>query len=316
MNWKPKEQTEESLYSHLKNKKLTIYQPFLGFEKQLIDEIGAPKEQLGHLFLYSQKPKKPLWAKNIWQDAEIIPIDSIGDGAKKLRALGKLWVPYHHNHVRRATLIQEKLAKVSLKRLNFLEAIPKTPLGHWTLLDKDHILASANCSSKRPHGDWEFNEDKVNPPSRAYLKLWDLFTRLNISPNQKETCLELGASPGGWTWVLAPLSKKVITFDRAPLADEIAKKFNVNHHIKDAFSVVPEDYPEVDWVFSDLICTPEKLYNWLQPWLKDKKKRKFCLTVKLKGEGNQEWIDKFSAIPESKVMHLYHNKHELTFVLI
>ena len=303
------------MFSHLKNKKLSIYQPFKGFEKQLTDEIGLPKERIGDLMIYDHKYKEALWAKNIWKNTEVIPVNSISDAARKLKAIGKFWIPYHHKYVRRATLIQEKLATIPLKRVGFLETVPKTPLGHWTLLNENCVLASADCSSSRPHGDWEFKEDKLNPPSRAYLKLWELFTRLQIFPSQEDVCLELGASPGGWTWVLSPLCKKVITFDRAPLAEKIEKLVNVDHRIKDAFSITPDLYPEVDWVFSDLICTPEKLYDWLLPWLKDDKKRKFCLTIKLKGEGNQKWIDKFLAIPGGYVLHLYHNKHELTFVL-
>jgi 23S rRNA (cytidine2498-2'-O)-methyltransferase len=302
-----------NLLHNLRNKKLSIYHPFKGFKKQLIEELGKPTEQFGDLLIYKHKAKTAIWAQNIWKDAEIIPIDSIGDAARKLRALGKIWVPYLHENVRRMTLVQEKLIKIPSKRLNFLEEIPQTPLGHWALLDRDHILASTNCSSPRPHGDWEFNEDKLTPPSRAYLKLWDLFTRMQFHPSKKETCLELGASPGGWTWVLAKFAKQVITYDRAPLADNIAKQKNVTHHIRDAFSVTPETHPDIDWVFSDLICTPEKLYNWVQPWLEDKKQRKFCLTIKLKGEGNREWIDKFKSIPGAQVIHLYHNKHELTF---
>ena len=135
-------------------------------------------------------------------------------------------------------------------------------------------------------------------------------------PNKEEVCLELGASPGGWTWVLSALAKKVITFDRAPLAQKIANISNIDHHLDDAFSITPDAYPEVDWVFSDVICTPEKLYNWLLPWLQDKKKRKFCLTIKLKGENNQQWIEKFRAIPNGNLLHLYHNKHELTFFVL
>jgi 23S rRNA (cytidine2498-2'-O)-methyltransferase len=302
---------------HLDLKKtLSVYQIFKGFEKQLIDEIGCPREKIGELLLYNHKPRKALWAKNIWENSQTISITSISDAARKLRALGKLWIPYYHNHIRRAKLIQEKLAAVPLKRLNFLEVIPTTTLGHWTLWNEHTILASLNCSSIRPGGDWEFHEDKSNPPSRAYLKLWELFTRLHFHPNNQEICLELGAAPGGWTWVLSLLCKKVITFDRAPLKEEIASRSNVDHHIDDAFSLVPGDYPEVDWIFSDVICTPEKLYNWLLPWLQDKKKRNFCLTIKLKGEDNQKWIEKFRAIPNGNMLHLYHNKHELTFVLI
>lgn len=307
---------EAPLLHNLKNKKLTVYHPFHSFEKQLIEELSKPTERFGDLLIYKNQNKKALWAKNIWKDAEIIKIDSIGDAARKLRSLGKVWVPYFHDNIRRATLIQEKLNKVPSKRLNFLEKVPKTPLAHWTLVDRDHILMSANCSSFRANGDWEFNEDKLNPPSRAYLKLWDLFTRMQFHPSKQETCLELGASPGGWTWVLSKLAGKVITYDRAPLADNIAKQKNIKHHIGDAFLVTPETHPEVDWVFSDLICTPEKLYNWLLPWLKDTKPRKFCLTIKLKGDGNTEWIQKFQSLPEAQVIHLYHNKHELTFLNI
>ena len=303
------------MHSDFKNKIVTVYEPFKGFEKQLIDEIGSPQKRIGDLLIYDHKGEGALWAKNTWKNTAVIPVESIGDAARKLRALGKLWLPYYQKYIRRATLIQEKLSTIPLKRIGFLDSVPSTPLGHWTLWNENCLLASVECSSARPHGDWEFKEDKTNPPSRAYLKLWELFTRLQFSPKKEDTCLELGAAPGGWTWVLSPLCKKVITFDRAPLAKEIENKANVEHHIGDAFSITPDQYPEVDWIFSDLICTPEKLYNWLQPWLKDKKKRKFCLTIKLKGEGNEEWINKFRKIPKSHVLHLYHNKHELTFVL-
>ena len=173
------------MHLNLKSKTLTVYQAFKGFERQLIDEIGFPHEQIGELMLYSNEPKETLWAKNIWKDSQTIDIESISDASRKLRALGKLWIPYYHSHIRRAKLIQEKLAAVPIKRLNFLEVIPNTPLGHWTLLNEHTILASPNCSSIRPEGNWEFHEDKLNPPSRAYLKLWELFTRLHFYPNNE-----------------------------------------------------------------------------------------------------------------------------------
>ena len=169
-----------------KNKKFTVCQPFYGFEKQLVADLGKPLEIFGKLYIYPQRVSETLWAQNIWFNAEIIPIESIGDGARKLKALNKLWVAYHHLNVRRGTLIQEKLQRVPQKRLNFLDKVPENSLGHWTLLDKDYILASVDCSSPRPHGEWEFNEDKTNPPSRAYLKLWDFFTRFHQYPNKKK----------------------------------------------------------------------------------------------------------------------------------
>src|SRR5262249_2658315 len=147
----------------------------------------------------------------------------------------------------------------------FPAPLPKTPLGSWTLLDDNTLLCSPRCSSPFAHGEIAFFETK-EPPSRAYLKLWEFFTRVGKQPGKDETCLELGASPGSWTWVLQQLGAHVIAVDRASL--EITNLDRVTFLKKDAFSIAPEDYPEVTWVFSDLICYPEKLFEWVQPWLK------------------------------------------------
>ena len=63
----------------------------------------------------------------------------------------------------------------------------------------------------------EFIEDKHSPSSRAYLKLWETFTRFQEYPKEGDKCLELGAAPGGWTWVLANLGCKVTLSIEPPL---------------------------------------------------------------------------------------------------
>ena len=294
----------------------TAYLSTPGLESQLVAELSGPLTQHGRLFLSPLEPQQAYWAANIWKEVEQIPIQSIGNGAKELKKRASLWVPYYESHIRRAKLIQSKLPRAPLKRLNFLQKIPETPLGSWTLLSENLILASSSCSSPRPNGEWEFNENKDEPPSRAYLKLWEFFTRFGVIPNSSQTCLEIGAAPGGWTWVLSDLCQKVITYDRADLDQKIVELSNVQHIRGDAFKVTPQTHPEVDWVFSDVICTPERLYNWLQPWLSDDKPRNFCTTIKLKGDDYQVWLEKFTKIPNHRLVHLYHNKHELTFFLL
>ena len=85
----------------------------------------------------------------------------------------------------------------------------------------------------------------------------------------------------------------------------------------DAFSLLPEEFEKegksVDWFFSDVICYPEKLYDWLLVWINSGICKNFICTIKLKSESRQDIIKKFSAIPNSKVVHLFYNKNELTY---
>ena len=131
-----------------------------------------------------------------------------------------MYAPLHH---RRAALIQERLPHVSAKPIVFPAAAPTAPLGSWTLLAPDRLLAAAQCSSPFPNGEVQFVEDKTGPPNRAYLKLWEALVRLRRWPQPGERCLDLGASPGGWTWVLAKLGANVIAIDKAPLDPRIAR---------------------------------------------------------------------------------------------
>jgi 23S rRNA (cytidine2498-2'-O)-methyltransferase len=174
------------------------------------------------------------------------------------------------------------------------------------------MIASANSSSPVPNGEYNFIETK-EPPSRAYLKLWEVLTRIGHMPKAGDRCLELGASPGSWTWVLSSLGANVIAVDRAPLERTFP---NVQFLKKDAFQLHPDDFKEIDWVFSDLICFPEKLLSWIQLWLNQGSKANFICTLKFQGEDQYEVIEEFKKIPGIELMHLYHNKHELTMVLL
>ena len=149
-----------------------------------------------------------------------------------------MYAPLHH---RRAALIQERLPHVSAKPIVFPAAAPTAPLGSWTLLAPDRLLAAAHCSSPFPNGEVEFIEDKTGPPNRAYLKLWEALVRLRRWPQPGERCLDLGASPGGWTWVLAKLGANVIAIDKAPLDPRIAAMPGVEWRGESAFALEPDE---------------------------------------------------------------------------
>lgn len=293
----------------------TGYLAPIDLKDQLKSELKNIIHEYDRLLIAEGPPQHVHWAQNIWIDPQIIPFTSISDGAKKLKALQKLWAFYPISHVRRGGLIAESLSYFSPKPLQFPSAMPKSPLGSWTLLDAQTILASPNCSSPFAHGDVLFQETKV-PPSRAYLKLWEALTRAGCMPGPGDSCLEIGASPGSWTWVIQQLGAKVVAVDRAALDPSISSLPNVTFMKKDAFSLAPKDFPDLTWIFSDVICYPEKLLSWVKQWVDTKAKVNFICTLKFQGNEGYEIVKEFEKIEGSQVLHLFNNKHELTWIYL
>ena len=223
------------------------------------------------------------------------------------------WHLHSEENHRRASLIQEKLPHVSEKPRHFGEAAPTAPLGSWTLWEPNLILASARCSSPFPDGVVQFHENKIDPPSRAYLKLWESFTLLPKRPGPGDLCLDLGSAPGGWTWVLASLGAQVFSIDKAPLAPQVDHMPGVSHCIGSGFALDPRHAGAVDWLFSDMICYPDKLYEVICRWIELGSCRNFVCTLKFQAETDHATAAKFAAIPGSRLMHLSCNKHELTW---
>jgi 23S rRNA (cytidine2498-2'-O)-methyltransferase len=269
----------------------------------------------GRLLISPGAPKPAAWAANVWLDPVEIRIASIGDAAKRLRAIQRNWAHYPHAPHRRAALIEAKLPKVSAKPLVFPSPAPAAPLGSWTLIDAGTLLASAHCSSAFPNGEARFVEDKRAPPSRAYLKLWEALTLLGHCPKLGEVCLDLGSSPGGWTWALATLGARVISVDKAPIDSSVAAMSGVEVRQESAFALDPRALGPVDWLFSDVVCYPARLLRLVERWLDAGTCRHFVCTLKFQGATDHETARRFTAIPGSRLLHLHHNKHELTWML-
>lgn len=283
----------------------------------LLEELGeAVVERWDRLVLAREVEKPPLWVQNSWDEPVIVHVTSIASAARHLRSLHRNWIHYPLGHHRRAALIQQQLPYVSGKPLPFPSPLPTGKLGSWTLLSPDLLLASPRCSSPFPNGEARFIECRQGPPSRAYLKLWETFTRIGRMPQQGQRCLEIGASPGGWTWVLVQLGASVTCVDRSPLAPEIGQSPLVHFLKKDAFQVLPDSVERLDWIFSDVACYPEKLLEWLKLWLQSGKCSKFVCTLKIQGSPVKKTLEDFAAIPGGRLVHLFHNKHEITWIYL
>lgn len=264
--------------------------------------------------------KLPYWARTTLFELEKATFNSIGEAAKILKEKQRNWGSYQFNFFRRASLIQEKLPYLNTKPKQFPFEVPNSSMGIFTLLDEHTMLFSAKTSSTLPTGKIEFIEDHENPPSRAYLKIQEALVRFKMAfPNAKlpktgDKCFEAGACPGGWTWVLRNLGCEVIACDRSPLVDSLMNDSLVHFIKHDAFTLKPEEIGKVGWVFSDVICYPERLYEWVLKWLESELCTNMICTIKMQGEIDWALVEKFASIPSSKVVHLCYNKHELTWM--
>jgi len=292
----------------------TAYLAPEGFVAELAREIGAIELAIDRLLVAAGPQRPAAWAANVWHDPQQIAVSSIADAARKLRAIQRNWAVYAPRLHRRARLIQEQLPYVSAKAFVFGEATPVAPLGSWTLLDRDRMLAAPDCTSPFPNGELRFVEDRAGPPSRAYLKLWEALTVIGEHPEPGQLCLDLGSSPGGWSWVLQRLGARVVSVDKAPLAPEVAAVPGIEYVPESAFALDPRHFERVDWLFCDVVCYPRRLLALVERWLAAGNCRRFVCTLKFQGETDHETAARFAAIPGSSLRHLFHNKHELTWI--
>lgn len=288
-----------------------------GFTDDLIAELGPRVRDVYDRLVIADGPAAhAVWAENIWRNPQFIEIESIGDAAKKLRAIQRSWANYAFDFHRRSRLITEKLPHISGKPLTFGKPLPTSPLGSWSLLEDNMMIAASDCSSPVPNGAFVFDEDKEEPPNRAYLKLWEALTRAGRMPQAGETCLDLGACPGGWTWVLQGLGADVISVDKAPLAPHIAALPRVKYVQQSAFALKPAEIGQVDWLFSDIICYPERLLRLVREWKESGLAKNMICTIKFQGETDFKMTESFLEIAGSTAVHLYNNKHEITWICL
>lgn len=297
---------------------LSVYIAPRFFEHELEKELqhfSLPiLEQRGRLFLVNAKARSLAWAQNTWLEPFFIPIQSIGDAAKRLKEIQRNWHCHAIDHYRRANLIAEKLPFIRYKNQAFLEECPQSSLGAWTLWDENTLLVSATCSSPYADGECTFVENKIDPPSRAYLKLWEVFTLFQYFPKKNDLAIDLGACPGGWTWVMASCGSRVFAIDKSALDPQVASMNGVDFCQGSGFALNPKETGRVEWLLSDMACYPEKLYEYVIKWIELDLVENCVLTLKLQGDTDYNMLDLYREINNSALIHLSCNKHELTWI--
>lgn len=311
--------------------KLLGLTPVLGLEQELANEIELKKDELTHfhfeidfnqpqlVLILTDAPLEKLsfyWVSFFWGEVMKAPINSISNAASALQTIGKKWKHLSVNNHRRGELIEKQLNTALIKPLVFPNR-PNHPSSHtFALLSEKELIYSLN-PHLFPTGELSFEQNHKDPPSRAYLKLWEFFTLYAPPPKASELCIDMGSCPGGWTWVLTELNCPVISVDKATIDPKLISNPLVSFRQESAFGLKPSSVsPNLKWFFSDIICYPQKLYELVTLWREARPELNFVCTIKFQAETDFKAIKNFEAISNSQIIHLAHNKHELTWACI
>ncbi|MCX6126401.1 MAG: 23S rRNA (cytidine(2498)-2'-O)-methyltransferase RlmM, partial [Proteobacteria bacterium] len=108
-------------------------------------------------------------------------------------------------------------------------------------------------------------------PSRSTLKLEEAFITFLDRERSSEmlrpgmTAVDLGASPGGWTYQLVQRGIHVAAIDNGPMDADLMKSGLVTHHEDDAFRFRP--LKPVNWLVCDVVEQPSKITDLMTEWL-------------------------------------------------
>lgn len=298
--------------------------PFLRYEKELEEELLLSGQDiifknLNYIAVDRSKnplTKKPIWAQDWLSECVCVNFENKTHALKILKSMDCLGVYFETQaNPKLADGLKKELRELKLKRIRY-EVPSKFNFRYfsWGLLDNENLIICHKPNSQFPLGWHEFDEDKNTPPNRAYLKVWEVLCMNYIQLKPNDIAIDLGSSPGGWSWALAQQIHKVYSIDKAELDSKIKSISNIIYKSEDAFQVKPQEYQDCNWLFSDIICTPQRLLSLVENWHKNSSVQNFVCTIKFKGNCDFEILKEFLKYENSKIIHLYQNKNEVTWI--
>ncbi|MDQ3056313.1 MAG: 23S rRNA (cytidine(2498)-2'-O)-methyltransferase RlmM [Pseudomonadota bacterium] len=161
-------------------------------------------------------------------------------------------------------------------------------------------------------------------PSRSALKLEEAFLTL-LDAHERDALLQpgmraadLGAAPGGWTWILARHGLHVTAIDNGPLRDHVMQTGLVEHLRVDGFTWQPQQ--PLDWMVCDMVEQPRRVAERMATWFREGWCRHAVFNLKLpmkkRWDETQRCLDDLLQ-QSGRAIHirarqLYHDREEIT----
>jgi 23S rRNA (cytidine2498-2'-O)-methyltransferase len=167
-------------------------------------------------------------------------------------------------------------------------------------------------------------------PSRSALKLeeaWHVLVHKGdrarlIAAGQR--AVDLGAAPGGWSWVLASRGLRVTAVDNGPIAPAVMATGLVEHLRADGFTYRPP--ATVDWVLCDMVEQPWRVADLMARWIAGGHANRAIFNLKLPMKKRWQELGRCRELIaealaaagvryELRLKQLYHDREEVTAYL-
>ncbi|HWH41713.1 MAG TPA: 23S rRNA (cytidine(2498)-2'-O)-methyltransferase RlmM [Usitatibacter sp.] len=181
-------------------------------------------------------------------------------------------------------------------------------------------LSSVDNSSRWPMGIARLRMPSGSP-SRSTLKLAEAFMEIvgarSFEPGT--TAVDLGASPGGWTWQLVQRGFMVTAVDNGPMDAALLDSGQVRHRRDDGFHYRPPE--PVAWMVCDMVESPSRIAHLVSRWLVQGWCREAVFNLKLPMKKRWEEVERCRAIIDEalggggyylRLKQLYHDREEIT----
>ena len=202
----------------------------------------------------------------------------------------------------------------------------RLPRLHVCFLAGDHALLA--LADPRDSAPWPLGIPRLKllpeAPSRSALKLEEAFLAL-LTADEREhllrpgmTAADLGAAPGGWTWVLTRQHLRVTSVDNGPLRQHVLDTGLVEHLRADGFHWHPAK--PLDWMVCDMVEQPAKVAARMAKWFAEGWCRHAVFNLKLpmkkRWQETRLCLDLFEEQAGKpltlRAKQLYHDREEIT----
>ena len=167
-------------------------------------------------------------------------------------------------------------------------------------------------------------------PSRSTLKLEEAFctflSREDMARLLKPgmSAVDLGASPGGWTWQLVSRGLRVTAVDNGRMDGRVLASGLVQHIRGDGFAFAPK-HP-VEWMVCDIVEQPSRIAKLAARWIGNKWCCRVIFNLKLPMKKRFEEVTRCREIITAElkrsggrheiwIKQLYHDREEVTAYL-